>query len=70
MSFTEALDDPDWKVAMDEKMAALLSRGIWKLVDPPTGSDIVGYKWVFTIKYKPNGIVDRNKARLIAKELN
>ena len=28
---------------------------------------IVGYKWVFTIKYKANGLIKRHKARLVAK---
>jgi len=35
-SYTEALLVPAWKQAMDEKMDALASRGIWELVSTPT----------------------------------
>ena len=27
----------------------------------------MGSKWVFTLKYKTNGTLDRHKARLVAK---
>nr|GEX41132.1 putative ribonuclease H-like domain-containing protein [Tanacetum cinerariifolium] len=37
-----------------------------KCVLPP-GKKTVGYRWVFTIKYKPDGIIERYKVRLVAK---
>ena len=33
----------------------------------PKGKTIVGCKWVFTIKHKSNGTVERYKAHLVAK---
>lgn len=39
----------------------------WKIVQLPTGKNVVGCKWVFKIKYKADGQVDRFKARLVAK---
>ena len=66
-SYKEALDNPAWKVAINEEMVAFLSRGTWDLVDPPIGSDIVGYRWMFIVKYKSDGTIDRFKARLVAK---
>lgn len=55
--YIEVLDNPAWKAAIDEKMVALLSRDTWDLIDPPTSSKIVGYRWVFIIKYKLDGTV-------------
>ena len=37
------------------------------LVEQPHGKNAVGCKWVFTIKLKANGSIDRYKARLVAK---
>jgi len=53
---------------MDEEMEALASRGTWELVSAPTDAVIVGCRWVFTLKYRPNDSVDRYEARLVAEE--
>ena len=34
----------------------------------PKGKKTVGCKWIFSIKYKADGSIDRHKARLVAKE--
>ena len=52
---------------MDEEMQALVSRGKWELVNHPPGASVVSCKWVFTVKYKSDGSVDRYKARLVAR---
>jgi len=64
-SYEEAMLIPVWKQTMDEEMDAIISRGTWELVSVP--KDVVGYRWVYTLKYRPDDSVDRNKARLIAK---
>ena len=33
----------------------------------PTDAVIVDCRWVFTLKYRPDGSVDRYKTRLVAK---
>jgi len=58
---------PAWKKAMDEKMDALVSRESWELVSVPTDAIIVRCRWVYTLKYRPDGSVDQYKVRLMAK---
>ena len=39
----------------------------WNLVPLPEGKKTVGCKWVFSIKHKADGSIERYKARLVAK---
>ena len=57
----------EWKAAMDHEVEALVSRGTWTLVPRPADANIVTCKWVFTIKYHPDGTIARHKARLVAR---
>ena len=66
-NYKEAFLIPHLKKAMDEEIQALLTRGIWDLVSRPDGTNIVSCRWVYTIKYKPDGSVDRYKARMVAR---
>ena len=52
---------------MVEEMVALHSSGTWDLVTLHAGKTPVGYRWVYTVKFDPNGLVDRLKAWLVAK---
>jgi hypothetical protein len=54
---------------MDDEFRALQQNNTWRLVDPPPGRHIVGCKWVFKVKQKADGSVDRYKARRVAKEV-
>uniref|UniRef100_A0A2N9FX30 Reverse transcriptase Ty1/copia-type domain-containing protein n=1 Tax=Fagus sylvatica TaxID=28930 RepID=A0A2N9FX30_FAGSY len=62
-----ALGNPKWKSAMVEEMEALQKNSTWDLVELPEGKKTVGCKWVFTVKHKADGSVERYKARLVAK---
>ena len=48
-------------------MDALLKNGTWEVVTLPKDKSTVGCKWVFTVKVKADGNVERYKARLVAK---
>jgi hypothetical protein len=63
----EAIDDSKWKSSMLEEMDALEKNNTWELVNLPPGKELVGCKWVYTVKHNPDGKVERYKARLVAK---
>ncbi|GMP75987.1 hypothetical protein CsSME_00032865 [Camellia sinensis var. sinensis] len=52
---------------MEEGMRVLSKNDTWELVFLPSGKRPVGYKWVFTIKERADGTIERYKARLVAK---
>nr|GEV36128.1 putative ribonuclease H-like domain-containing protein [Tanacetum cinerariifolium] len=67
-AYTEqALKSKKWKKAMEEEMEALTKNNTWEKCVLPPGKKTVGCRWVFTIKYKPDGTIKRYKARLVAK---
>ena len=63
----EAKQDPRWRQAMLEEMAALDKNNTWIVTSLPAGKKVVSCKWVFTIKQTPEGKVERYKARLVAR---
>ncbi|KAA0039525.1 Cysteine-rich RLK (receptor-like protein kinase) 8 [Cucumis melo var. makuwa] len=46
---------------------ALKKNNTWEIYTLPNGHNLQGCKWVFTLKYKADGTLDRHKARLVAK---
>jgi hypothetical protein len=52
---------------MKEEMHALDLNHTWDLILKPAGISIVGCCWIFIVKQNLDGIVDRLKARLMAK---
>lgn len=66
-SYSQAIKTPQWREAMIQELNALLQTGTWELVPRTKAQNIVGCKWVFRIKYKSDGTIDRYKARLVAK---
>jgi hypothetical protein len=57
----------EWRKAMNEEMISIKKNQTWKLVDLPKEKKTVGLKWVFKIKYNKYGIIQKHKARIVAK---
>ena len=62
-----ALADDRWVAAMNSEYTALMNNRTWHLVPAPHGKNIIGSKWVYNVKRRADGTVDRYKARLVAK---
>jgi histone deacetylase 1/2 len=52
---------------MDVEFDALLKNKTWHLVPPQKGKNVIDSKWVYKIKRKSDGKIERYKARLVAK---
>jgi hypothetical protein len=40
----EALSNPQWKAAMDDKYVSLMTNKTWLLVPPQPGRNVINYK--------------------------
>ncbi|CAL2258609.1 unnamed protein product [Prunus armeniaca] len=69
-SFTQASQSTHWRAAMKDEYDALMRNQTWSLVPATSSMNIVGCKWVFKVKRKADGSIDRYKARLVAKGFN
>jgi hypothetical protein len=63
----ESLLDVDWVNAMHEELNNFTCNEVWELVERPKNHNVIGTKWVFRNKHNEDGLVIRNKARLVAQ---
>ena len=66
-TFNQAQKYPHWREAMELEFQALPKNQTWDLVPYDPNKNIVDNKWIFRIKRKSDGTIERYKARLVAK---
>ena len=66
-NYKEAMKTDKWKVSVNMEFDALEQNRTWDIESLPSGKNVVGCGWVFTINYIPDGTVERYKSRLVAK---
>jgi hypothetical protein len=66
-SLSEAMHDPKWKQVVEEEFSVLMKNGTRHLVPASQASNIIDCKWVYKVKRKADGTIDRHKALLVAK---
>lgn len=66
-SHVTAMAHPLWRSAMNDEFQALVKNKTWHLVPPRASLNVIDCKWIFKLKHKADGSVDRYKARLVAK---
>jgi hypothetical protein len=63
----DALKDSDWVNAMHEELNNFTRNQVWELVGRLKNYNVIGTKRVFRNKQDQDGVVVRNKARLVAQ---
>ncbi len=70
-SYEKATNDPvhdkRWQEAIKEELQNLKNHQTWEYNKLLSDRKAIGSKWVFKVKYYPDGSVARFKARLIAQ---
>ncbi|KAJ9682438.1 hypothetical protein PVL29_018369 [Vitis rotundifolia] len=63
----EALNDEAWVEALHEELNQYSRIEVWFLVSRPKDVNVIGTKWILKNKMDENGVIVRNKARLVAR---
>ncbi|XP_023751330.1 uncharacterized mitochondrial protein AtMg00820-like [Lactuca sativa] len=65
--FSQAIKIPCWQQAMQTEYDALMRNNTWSIVSCPTNENVIGCKWIYRIKRRSDGTIERHKARLVAQ---
>lgn len=57
-TLTQAQKHAYWHNAMRDECDALVNNHTWDLVPTSNTQNIVGCKWIYRVKHKPNGTID------------
>ena len=70
-TYDEAINNPihenRWREAIDEELWNLNSYQTWNYTFLPSSQKMISCKWVFKVKYHPDGSIERYKTRLVAQ---
>ncbi|XP_047263029.1 uncharacterized mitochondrial protein AtMg00820-like [Capsicum annuum] len=64
---SEVVKDPGWIEVMKNEINALEGNQTWEIASLPEEKKPIRCKWIFKVKYKAIGDVERFKARLVTK---
>jgi hypothetical protein len=65
--FEEEKGKTESKKAMTTKDESIMKNQIWDLTNLPPGKKPIGCKWLYKVKYKLDGPLNKYKAWLVAK---
>ena len=64
-SYKQAMEHECWKKAIETKLLELEENQIWNVIPCPPSAKPLGSKFVYSIKLRSNGSIDRYKAQLV-----
>ena len=70
ISFEDAMESEEsskWINAMRTELSSLRENATWKILDRPKNKNVLSNKWVFCVKHKEDGSIDKYKARLVVR---
>lgn len=68
--FSQASKNAQWVTIMQQELQVLEQNGTQILTTLPKGKKLICSKWMYKVKFKPSGVIDRFKVQLVAKGCN
>nr|GEX55435.1 copia protein [Tanacetum cinerariifolium] len=68
--YQQAIQHPGWVEAINKELEALEKNNTCTLTELTSGHKAITSKWVYKTKFKPTGIIERLKARLVVRGFN
>lgn len=65
--YHQALPYAHWQEAMRAELEAMEVNNTWCVVPLPPNKHPIGCKWIYKVKHRADGTIERYKARLVAK---
>ena len=69
-SFEKVSQKAEWRKVIEEEMKALAENQTWDLVPKHKDMKPISCKWVYKIKTRPDSLIERYKARLVAQRFS
>ena len=68
--YHQAVSHQHWRDAMKAELLAIETNNTWSVISLPHGKHSIGCKWVYKVKHKSDGSIERYKTQLVAKGYN
>lgn len=66
-TYKQASAHPQWRLAMETEYSVLQRNKTWTFVPPHPTQKVIGSKWVYHLKLRLDGSIERHEARLVGK---
>ena len=67
-SFEEAVQQKIWVDAMVEEYDSIIENNAWEFFPRSVGKSVVGSRWIYKVKQKVDGSVEKYKPRFVARD--
>ena len=66
-TYDEAADQQCWKDSIMEEYKSIMKNDVWEIVPRPDWKSVVTLKWIFEIEHAADEIIEKYKARFVAR---